>query len=177
MASVQAKLFATELGKRVADQCLQCFGGYGFMGGVPPRALLPRRAGRHHRRRHIGDHARNHRPLACGRGFRGRGTTEERGASPRTPVRLHSPRWQPPGHRRSPRSRLHLPAHLPGDPPSRPSPGPFPAVSGGSARTAGGPSSTISSRDLPSRSGPWPSKTGVAPWRRDSAARPPASWR
>jgi len=30
-----AKLVATELGKRVADQCLQCFGGYGFMEEYP----------------------------------------------------------------------------------------------------------------------------------------------
>lgn len=35
MASVQAKLFATELGKRIADQCLQCFGGFGFMEEYP----------------------------------------------------------------------------------------------------------------------------------------------
>ena len=30
-----AKLLATELGKRAADQCLQCFGGYGFMEEYP----------------------------------------------------------------------------------------------------------------------------------------------
>lgn len=30
-----AKLLATELGKRAADHCLQCFGGYGFMEEYP----------------------------------------------------------------------------------------------------------------------------------------------
>ncbi|MBI2840279.1 MAG: acyl-CoA dehydrogenase family protein [Acidobacteria bacterium] len=30
-----AKLVATELGKRVSDDCLQCFGGYGFMEEYP----------------------------------------------------------------------------------------------------------------------------------------------
>ncbi|MGE5235112.1 MAG: acyl-CoA dehydrogenase family protein [Acidobacteriota bacterium] len=30
-----AKLLATELSKRVADECLQCFGGYGFMEEYP----------------------------------------------------------------------------------------------------------------------------------------------
>jgi alkylation response protein AidB-like acyl-CoA dehydrogenase/putative sterol carrier protein len=33
--SAMAKLFCTELGKRVADECLQFFGGYGFMEEYP----------------------------------------------------------------------------------------------------------------------------------------------
>ncbi len=41
-----AKLLATELSKRVADECLQCFGGYGYMEEVPlARFLRDARAG------------------------------------------------------------------------------------------------------------------------------------
>lgn len=41
-----AKLLATELSTRVADQCLQCFGGYGYMEEVPlARFLRDARAG------------------------------------------------------------------------------------------------------------------------------------
>ena len=41
-----AKLVATELAKRTADECLQCFGGYGFMEEYPlARAFRDARAG------------------------------------------------------------------------------------------------------------------------------------
>lgn len=41
-----AKLLATEVSKRVADECLQCFGGYGYMEEVPlARFLRDARAG------------------------------------------------------------------------------------------------------------------------------------
>jgi putative sterol carrier protein len=38
-ASVMAKLVTTELGKEIADHCLQCFGGYGYMEEYPAARL------------------------------------------------------------------------------------------------------------------------------------------
>ena len=58
--AAMAKWWTTELQKRVADQCLQLHGGYGYMAEYPiSRACLDARASddlRRHHRDHEGDH-------------------------------------------------------------------------------------------------------------------------
>jgi acyl-CoA dehydrogenase len=57
-AASALKLHTSELMGRVADQCLQLFGGYGYMGRIPRLPLLDRRARAAYLWRHVGDHER-----------------------------------------------------------------------------------------------------------------------
>jgi len=50
--SSMAKLFASEVAVRVANECVQIHGGYGFIKGLSRRKVLSRRQTLHHRRRH-----------------------------------------------------------------------------------------------------------------------------
>ena len=49
--SSMAKLYASEMAVRAADDCVQIHGGYGFVKDYPGREVLPRRQAHDHRRR------------------------------------------------------------------------------------------------------------------------------
>ena len=59
-----AKLFASETCQEVSLEAMRVFGGYGYIEGVPGRALLPGRAADDDRRGHERDPAHDHRPPA-----------------------------------------------------------------------------------------------------------------
>ena len=54
--AAMGKWWLTELDNKVLDTCLQLFGGYGYMLGVPDRARLRGRPRAPHLRRHHRDH-------------------------------------------------------------------------------------------------------------------------
>ena len=60
------KLHTTEVFSRVADACLQLFGGYGYMAEYPISRFLDRCARAAHLRRHLGDHERAGGAFAAG---------------------------------------------------------------------------------------------------------------
>ncbi len=57
-----AKLYASEIAVRAAEECVQIHGGYGFVKDYPGREVLPRRQAVHDRRRHERDPAARDRP-------------------------------------------------------------------------------------------------------------------
>ena len=62
--AAMVKLFCTEMQARVVDRCLQFFGGYGYMHGVPDRPAVHRRPGHAHLRRHQRGHEADHQQVA-----------------------------------------------------------------------------------------------------------------
>ncbi len=60
-----AKLYASEVAVKAADDCVQIHGGYGFVKDYPGREVLPRREAPDHRRGHERDPAPRHRPPAA----------------------------------------------------------------------------------------------------------------
>ena len=57
--AAMAKLFASQVAERVASQCVEVFGGNGFVRDYPGREILSRRQGRQDLRRHL-EHAASH---------------------------------------------------------------------------------------------------------------------
>ena len=92
--SSMAKLFASEMAVKAADDCVQIHGGYGFVKDYPGREVLPRRQAPHHRRRHERDPAPGDRPAAAG------AVTEDRSRQPpRRDARRPRARRRSAGHR------------------------------------------------------------------------------
>ena len=75
--SAMAKLFASEMAVKVADQALQIHGGYGVHQRLSRREVLPRRKAVHHRRRH----QRNPAPGDCASIIEGMNSLAERVAA------------------------------------------------------------------------------------------------
>jgi alkylation response protein AidB-like acyl-CoA dehydrogenase len=67
--AAMAKLFASQVAERVASQCVEVFGGNGFVRDYPAEKLLPRRQGRQNLRRHI-EHAAGHNCQAGARALK-----------------------------------------------------------------------------------------------------------
>ena len=67
LESSMAKLYASEIAVRAADDCVQIHGGYGFVKDYPAEKYLPRRQADHHRRGHERDPAARDRAPAPGR--------------------------------------------------------------------------------------------------------------
>ena len=61
-----AKLYASEIAVRAADDCVQIHGGYGFVKDYPAEKYLPRRQAADDRRGHERDPAARHRAAAAG---------------------------------------------------------------------------------------------------------------
>ena len=66
LESSMAKLYASEIAVKAADDCVQIHGGYGFVKDYPAEKYLPRREADDHRRRHQRDPAAGDRPAAAG---------------------------------------------------------------------------------------------------------------
>ncbi len=64
--SSMAKLFASEVAVRVANECVQIHGGYGFIKDYPGGKVLSRREAVHHRRRHQRNSEAGDCPAAAG---------------------------------------------------------------------------------------------------------------
>ena len=65
-ASSVAKLYASEVAVRAAEECVQIHGGYGFVKDYPAEKYLPRREALHDWRRHERDSAARNCPAASG---------------------------------------------------------------------------------------------------------------
>ena len=61
-----AKLYASEIAVRAAEEAVQIHGGYGFVKDYPAEKYLPRREAHHDRRRHQRDSAAGDRASAAG---------------------------------------------------------------------------------------------------------------
>ena len=66
LESSMAKLYASEIAVKAADDCVQIHGGYGFVKDYPAEKYFPRRQAHDHRRRHERDSAARHRAAAAG---------------------------------------------------------------------------------------------------------------